>query len=143
VTHYELDGVGIEPCGVNFSTSTQTRPKAHPTYPTIGTRSFPGVKWLGCCADHWTPSSTGVKRRNHTSTPALLAWHWMGGRCFMFVSVSIQLQLAKQNFVFSTVLSPATVHCRICSPLLAWCIRCMGVLYDELCDYLALGIHPL
>lgn len=46
---------------------------------------FLGVQWPGC-ADHSTPSSTTVKHGDHTSTPALIAWHWMGACCFMSVS---------------------------------------------------------
>ena len=34
----------------------QTGPKAHPASCTISTRSFPGVKWLECGADHPPPS---------------------------------------------------------------------------------------
>jgi hypothetical protein len=30
---------------------------------TLGTGSFPGVKWLGSVADHPPPSSTEVKKK--------------------------------------------------------------------------------
>jgi len=48
VTHYGLDGLGINPGGgVIFFALDQTSPGAHPASYTVGTGSFLGVKWLG------------------------------------------------------------------------------------------------
>ena len=45
-SRYELDGPGIESQWVaRFSASIQTGPGAHPAPYTMGTASFPGVKW--------------------------------------------------------------------------------------------------
>ena len=56
-TRYELDGLGIE--------SQWGRDFQHPSRPargpTMGTGSFPGVKWPGRGVDHPPPSSTEVK----------------------------------------------------------------------------------
>ena len=49
--------------GERFSAPVQTGPVAHPASYTMGTGSFPGVKWPGCGVDHPTPSSAGVKER--------------------------------------------------------------------------------
>ena len=40
------------PVGARFSAPVQTGPGAYPTSCTMGTGSFPGVKRLGCGADH-------------------------------------------------------------------------------------------
>jgi hypothetical protein len=50
---YDLYGVYI----------VQTGPGAHPASYTMGTRSFLGVKQLGCGIDHPPPSSVKVKER--------------------------------------------------------------------------------
>jgi hypothetical protein len=63
VTCYGLDDWGIEfHWGVRFSAPVQTRPWAHPAFYTMGTRSFPGVRRLGC-GDHLPPSSARFKER--------------------------------------------------------------------------------
>jgi len=47
-THYGLDGPGIEsPLGAGFSAPVQTDPRAHLAFCTMGTGSFPRVKWPG------------------------------------------------------------------------------------------------
>ena len=44
-TGYGLDGPGIESrWGARFSAPVQTGPGAHPSFCTMGTGSFPGVK---------------------------------------------------------------------------------------------------
>ena len=44
-TGYELDGPGIESrWGARFSAPVQTGPEAHPTFGTMVTASFPGIK---------------------------------------------------------------------------------------------------
>jgi hypothetical protein len=64
VTHYELDSPGIKSrWGARFSTPVQTSPGAHPASYTMGTGSFPGVKWPGDSVDHPPPSSTEVIER--------------------------------------------------------------------------------
>jgi len=51
------------PTGARFSAPIQTGPGAHPTPFTMGTRSFPGVKWPGHGVDHPPPSSAEAKER--------------------------------------------------------------------------------
>ena len=52
-TRYGLDGPGIESrWEAKFSASVQTGPGADPASYTIGTGSFPGVKWPGRGVDH-------------------------------------------------------------------------------------------
>ena len=64
VTCYGLDGPGIETrWGARFSAPVQTGSGAHPVSYTMGTGSFPGVKWPGHGVDHPPPSSTKVKER--------------------------------------------------------------------------------
>jgi hypothetical protein len=46
-----------------FSTPMQTIAGAHAVSYTVGTRSFPGVKWLGHGINHPPPSSAEVKER--------------------------------------------------------------------------------
>jgi len=46
-----------------FSAPIQTSPGAHPAYYTMGTGSFPGVKWPGCSVDHPLPYSAEVKEK--------------------------------------------------------------------------------
>jgi len=46
-----------------FSIPIQTGPGAHPASYTMGTRSFPGVKWPGHGIDHTPSSSTKVTKR--------------------------------------------------------------------------------
>jgi len=47
------------------SVPNQTSPKACPASYAMGTRSYPGIKQLGCGADHLTPSSTEVGLELH------------------------------------------------------------------------------
>jgi len=64
VTRYVLDGPGIESrWEARFSAPVQTGPGAHPASYTMGTRSFPGIKWPGCGVDRPPPSSAKVKER--------------------------------------------------------------------------------
>ena len=52
-TRNGLDGPGIESRWVaRFSAAVQTSPGAHPAFYTMGTGSFPGVKWPGRGVDH-------------------------------------------------------------------------------------------
>ena len=56
-TRYGLDGPGIESrWRARFSKFVQTGPGAHPASYTMGTGSFPGVKWPRRGADHPPPS---------------------------------------------------------------------------------------
>jgi hypothetical protein len=58
-THYGLDGPGIEFLWeARFFAPVQTGPGAYPASYTMGTGSFPGVKWQGRGVDlppHLTP----------------------------------------------------------------------------------------
>jgi hypothetical protein len=49
--------------GTSFFASVQTGPGAYPASYTMGTGSFPGVKWPGRGADHPPPTSAEVKER--------------------------------------------------------------------------------
>jgi hypothetical protein len=52
-TGYGLDGPGIESrWGARFFAHVQSGPGAHPASCTVGTGSFPGVKWPGRGAEH-------------------------------------------------------------------------------------------
>jgi hypothetical protein len=55
-----------------FFAHVQTGPGAHPSFCTMGTGSFPGVKQPGRGADHPLPSSAEVENEwSYTSTPPL------------------------------------------------------------------------
>ena len=47
------------PVGAKFSAPIQTNRGAHPASYTMGTRSFPGVKWPGCDVNH--PPHSGAE----------------------------------------------------------------------------------
>ena len=49
--------------GARLSAPVQADPGAHAASYIIGTRSLPGVKWLGLGVDHPPPSSAEVKER--------------------------------------------------------------------------------
>jgi hypothetical protein len=51
------------PVEARFSAPVQTGPGAHPASYTMGTGSFPGVKWPGRGGDHQPLSSAEVKER--------------------------------------------------------------------------------
>jgi len=72
-TRYWLDGPGIEfRWGARFSAPFQTGPWAQPTFYTIGTGSFPGVKRPRRGVNHPPASSADVKERVELySTPHL------------------------------------------------------------------------
>ena len=61
-TRYGMDGPGIESrWRARLSAPVQTGPGAHPDSCTMGTGSFPGLKWSGVAVS--TPSSAEVKER--------------------------------------------------------------------------------
>ena len=68
-TDYGLDGPGIETRWGGFSAHVQTGPGAHPASCTIGTGSFPGVKY-----------GRGVLLTTH---PLLVPWSWKGTAIFL------------------------------------------------------------
>jgi hypothetical protein len=49
--------------GARFSTPVQTGPGPHPASYTMGTGSFPGVKWPGRGFDHPPQSSAEVQEK--------------------------------------------------------------------------------
>ena len=51
------------PVGATFSALVQTGPGDHPASYTMGTASFPKVKWSGCGVDHPPSSTVEVKGR--------------------------------------------------------------------------------
>jgi hypothetical protein len=55
--------MGSNPYGARYSTPIQTGRGAHSASYTMGTRSFPGVKWPGHGVDHPPPSTAEVKER--------------------------------------------------------------------------------
>jgi hypothetical protein len=58
---YGLDGTGIESrLGARFSAPVQTGPGSHQASYTIGTGSFPGVKWPERGVDYPPPSGADV-----------------------------------------------------------------------------------
>jgi len=64
VTSCGLDGPGFESrLEARFFASVQTNPVAHPASYTVGTGSFPRVKWPGRGVDYTHPSSAKVKER--------------------------------------------------------------------------------
>ena len=64
-TGYGLDGPGIESrWGAKFSAPVQTDPGAHPTFCTMSTGTFPGIK-----------KGRGVTLTPH---PLLVTWSWKG-----------------------------------------------------------------
>jgi len=64
------------PVEARFSATVQTGPWAHPASYTIGTRSFPGVKWPGRGVDHPPHSSADVKERvqQYLDSPSGTLW---------------------------------------------------------------------
>ena len=73
-TCYGLDGLGIISLwGTRFSAPVHTYPGAHPASYTIGTWSFPVVKWPRRGVDHPPPHLAPrlKKEQNYTSTPSL------------------------------------------------------------------------
>jgi hypothetical protein len=71
-TGYGLDGPGIESrWGATFYAPVQTGPGAYPALYTLGTGSFPGVKWPGRGVDNLPLPSAEVKEWSYTSTPPM------------------------------------------------------------------------
>ena len=68
------------PVGARFSAPVQTGPGAHPASSTMGTGSFPGVKWPGRGVDHPPTSSAEVKVRVelYLYTPSGPSWPVVG-----------------------------------------------------------------
>jgi len=68
------------PVGARFSAPVQTGPGAHPASYTMGTGSFPGVKWPGRGVDHPPTSSAEVKVRVelYLYTPSGPSWPVVG-----------------------------------------------------------------
>ena len=57
------------PVEATFSAPVHTGPGAHPSSYSMGTGSFPGVKWPGRGVDHPPPSSSEVKERAELYLP--------------------------------------------------------------------------
>ena len=80
-TSYRLEGPGIESqWGARFSAPVQAGPGAHPTFYTMGTGSFPGVKRPGRGVDHPPSSSSEVEGRVklYTCSPSGPSWLVLG-----------------------------------------------------------------
>ena len=85
-SRYGLDGPGTESLwGARFSAHVQSGPGAYPDSYTMGTGSFPGLKWPGRGADYPPPS----KCRDHERvglylySPSGPSWSVIG-RTFQF-----------------------------------------------------------
>ena len=91
VTCHGLDRPGIK-CwwGVIFSAPIQSGPRAHPSSCTMGTRSFPGVKWLGRGVYHPPSSSAKIKERGELYLCSLSGPSWPA--CFR-VNLTLHLPL--------------------------------------------------
>ena len=63
VTDYRLDGPGSNLSKAETIHTVQTGSGAHPAFCTVGTGSFPGVKWPGRGIDHPPRPSAEVKER--------------------------------------------------------------------------------
>ena len=61
------------PVKVRFSAPVQTRPWAHPAICTMGTGSFPGVKWPRRGVEHPAPSNAKVKEGTNLYTSTVIA----------------------------------------------------------------------
>ena len=61
--HYQLITVYSPLIVIYCNTFLKIVPGAHPTTYTMGTRSFPGVKWPGRGVNNPSPSSAEVKER--------------------------------------------------------------------------------
>jgi hypothetical protein len=62
-TRYGLDGTGIESRWGEMFHTRPDRSWGHPASYTVGTRSFPRVKWPGCGVDYPHASSVEVEER--------------------------------------------------------------------------------
>jgi len=63
---------GSNPGGDEIITPFQTGPGAHPASYTMGTGSFPGVKWPGRGVDHPPHLALRLKKEySYTSTPPM------------------------------------------------------------------------
>ena len=72
-TGYGLDGKGIKSrWGARFSAPVQTASGAHPASYTMGTGSFPGVKWPGRGDDR--PNTTTAEVKERVAIPLLPLW---------------------------------------------------------------------
>ena len=68
------------PAAARLSIPVQTGPNTYPASCTMGTGSFPGIKWPGCGTDYPSPLLTSrlwMSRANFHS-PAVPTWHLIG-----------------------------------------------------------------
>ena len=79
-TRYGLDCLGIKIGEGEIFCPVHTGPGAHPASYTMGTGSFPGVKWPGHGIEHLPPPSTGVKRgvELYLYSPSGPSWSILG-----------------------------------------------------------------
>jgi hypothetical protein len=78
------------PVGVRLPAPIQTGPGAYPTFYTMGTRSFPGVKQLGHGVDHQPPSSALVEGRVelYICSPSEPSWPVLGWSLYVMILVT-------------------------------------------------------
>jgi hypothetical protein len=140
VTHYGLDGTGIEsrliPVEGRFSAPVQTVPRAHPASYTMGTWSFPVVNWPGRSVDY-PPSSAEVKEKVelYLNFPSGLSWPvlvWTLPLPFTFTSMSC----------FAHYILPSSCsyrHTSVCFCLSA--AQYLGHVYTHVCILLHNWLH--
>jgi len=97
--------------GTRFSATIQTGPEAHPASYTMGTGSFPGVKWPKRGVDHPPPISAEVKERVelYLYSPSGPSWPVLGWTLPLPVPISM---FEKVN---SEVLSSGTWRRVVCT----------------------------
>ena len=83
-----------------FPTPMQTNPLTHAVSYTVGTRSFPGVKWLGHGINHPPSSSAEVKERVDIHQLPVIAFMAVCRVNFIFTFSFIPYQATESLFIF-------------------------------------------
>ena len=101
VTHYGLDGPGIESrWGTRISAPVQTSPGAYPASYPVGTGSYPMVKQLRCGVDHPPLSSAEVRERVelYIYSPSGPSWPVLGWTLLYVFSSAACFDVEGSNF---------------------------------------------
>jgi hypothetical protein len=116
------------PVGARYSAPVQTGPGAYPASYTMGTGSFPRVKWPGRDVDHTPLSNAEVRIELYVYSPSVPAWPVRVN--FTFTHTPSTLNPISVWYVhlssgrFSTGPSSNTVCVNFSSPLY---VRCAGL----------------
>jgi hypothetical protein len=78
------------PVGTRFIAHVQTGPGAHPAFCTVGTRSFLGVKWRRCGADHPPLLAPRSRKSRAIPQPPPLSLRVSCGVLLLFLLMSLQ-----------------------------------------------------